>query len=130
MKTIVFLLVFFLLHLEASDDTQVGTFDVEVSSEKVKIGKKYKAPIEEVKTYNVDINENEIEELVLESPKLQIQNEEIVEEKKEAIVIKQEPIKIDKTKKQKGDVSQKEFGGIVLPFDKVDDKDGVVLPMD
>lgn len=121
MKKIVFLLVVFLLHVEASDETQVGTFDAGVSSEKVKIGKKYKAPIEEAKAYKVDINESEIEEIVSEPLKLQVRKEKIVEEEKK-------PIKIEKT--QKSDVSQKEFGGIVLPFDKVDDTDGVVLPMD
>ena len=56
MKKIALLLVVFLLHIEASDDTQVGTFNAGVSSEKVKIGKRYKAPIEEAKTYKVDSN--------------------------------------------------------------------------
>jgi hypothetical protein len=132
MKKLALLLIVFLLHVEASESTQVGTFDVGVSSEKVKIGKKYKAPIEEAKTYEVDINESEIEGITSESPKPKVPKEEVVkqENKEELIVTKNEPIKIEKQKSQNSDVSQSAGGGVVLPFDKTDEKSGVVLPMD
>jgi|LGOV01.1.fsa_nt_gb hypothetical protein len=132
MKKIALLLLVFFLHVEASDDTQVGTFDTGVSSEKPKIGKKYKAPIEEAKTYQVDINESEIEGITSEPPKPKVQKEEVVkqEKKEELIVAKKEPIKIEKPQNSKSDVSQNEGGGVVLPYDKVDEKSGVVLPMD
>ncbi|HIP30287.1 MAG TPA: hypothetical protein EYG93_04125 [Sulfurospirillum arcachonense] len=123
MKKLTLLLVVFLLHVEASESTQVGTFDAGVSSGKVKIGKKYKAPIEEAKTYEVDINESEIEGITSEPTKPKVQKEELV-------VIKNGPIKIEKQKSQKSDVFQSEGGGVVLPFDKTDEKTGVVLPMD
>lgn len=130
MKKIALLLVVFLLHVTANDDTQVGTFDAGVSSKKVKIGKKYKAPIEEAITYKVDINESEIEDISPKSSTPLIQKEEVIEEEQEPIVIKEEPIKIKKQIKQKSDVSQKKDGGVVLPFDETDEKSGVVLPMD
>jgi len=94
MKKLTLLLVVFLLHVEASESTQVGTFDAGVSSGKVKIGKKYKAPIEEAKTYEVDINESEIEGITSEPTKPKVQKEELV-------VIKNGPIKIEKQKSQK-----------------------------
>ena len=49
---------------------------------------------------------------------------------KEFVVTNEEPIKIQKPESIKSDVSQSEGGGVVLPFDKVDEKSGVVLPMD
>ena len=124
MKKLALLIVVFLLHVEASDDTQVGTFDAGVSSEKPKIGKKYKAPIKEAKTYQVDINESEVEGISVEPSKPQMQKE------KEFVITKEEPIKIQKPESVKSDVSQSEGGGVVLPFDEVDKKSGVVLPMD
>ncbi len=124
MKKLALLLVVFLLHVEASESTQVGTFDAGVSSKKVKIGKKYKAPIEEAKTYQVDINESEIEGITSEPPKPKVQKKE------ELIITKNEPIKIEKQKNQNSDVSQNEGGGVLLPYDKTDEKIGIVLPMD
>lgn len=142
MKSLVLFLAVFLLHVGAVEETQVGTFDAGVSSKKVKIGKRYKAPIKEAKTYQVDINESEIEGIVSEppKPKEQQQKEEVIvtkevvpkEDKKELIEVteKEEPIKIEKSSTTKSDVVQKDSGGVVLPFDKVDEKSGVVLPMD
>ena len=128
MKRVLLLIVVFFLHVDANDDTQVGTFDAGVSSEKVKIGKRHKAPIEEAKTYKVDINDSEIEGISSELPSPTKQNKIIKE--KELIVIQKEPIKVKKQNSTKSDVSQRESGGVVLPFDKVDEKSGVVLPMD
>jgi len=124
MKRLALLMVVFLLHVEADEKTQVGIFDAGVSSEKIKITKRQKAPIEEAKTYKIDINDSEVEGIITEpsAPLL---------EKKETIKLtkKQPPTEVN-IQNAKSDVSQRDGGGVVLPFDKVDDNSGVVLPMD
>ena len=173
MKKLVLLLVVFLLHVEAIDDTQVGTFDSGVSSEKVKLGKRYKTPIKNAETYDIDINEGEVEGITektiepkkdvdkIEKPIEVVQQEtnstikdtteassqELAEKssgKNEDVVMAtqksiEKPIEAPAPKevvekkpeiKVKSDVSQSEGGGVILPFDKVDEKTGVVLPAD
>jgi hypothetical protein len=138
MKKLILLLVVLFLHVEAKDDTQVGTFDSGVSSEKPK--KRLKSDIQEAQSFSVDINDSEVEGISKETPK-----KEEIEQKPEEIKIEKvkeesELIKIEKaettnnepikSQTSKSDVVQKDSGGVVLPFDKVDEKSGVVLPMD
>ena len=132
MRKIALLLVIFFLHVEASDDTQVGTFDSGVSSEKVKIGKRYKAPIKEAQTYSIDINNSEIEGIAAESIKSKKEVKVVKKEKNELLKVtkKEEHQKVEKHLISQSEVTQNESGGVVLPFDKADKKNGVVLPMD
>ncbi len=127
MKKIALLLLVFILHVNASDNTQVGTFDAQVSSEKVTNTKKrHKADIKEAKTYKVDIDDSEVEGITLEHAKQKV-SKQVIKEKK--IEKKVQPVSIKKENK-KSDISQSNGGGVILPFDKTDEKSGVVLPMD
>ncbi len=75
MKKLALLLLVFFIHVEASESTQAGTFGVGASSKKAKIAKKYRVPVEEAKTYQIDINESEIEGIMSEPSTFQIQKE-------------------------------------------------------
>lgn len=139
MKKIAFLLIVFLLHVEA-DDTKVGTFDSGVSS--VKIGNKQKAPIKSAKVEKVDVSDTEVEDLSVSSPMSESNitdkktaqkeyiniNETDINETKTFLTEKKE--NRDKMGKERSDVKQMENKGVILPYDKVDDNSGVVLPMD
>ena len=123
MKNIIFVLMLLFLHVQAKDDTQVGTFDTGVSV--VKNEKRLKSPIESSKAYTMDVNDSEVEDISVEAQPKELH---------ESNTTKKQIIKTSKNSEErylKEEVVQRENGGVILPFDKIEDnKTGVVLPMD